>query len=283
MQEGGMRDPSGADSICGGGDVDVRPTLHTLSSEDDGDPWSARGGVCGFLTPLSTKLLCLPPVALMPLPPSQHLHARACRPASLLDREHAVPAWQVLASASTAAEEEQREGVGRVASTSSNTTLYTPARGNVHLRSAVDDAIVYSPLTLDDISPILCLSEERLAHRRMRVVECDRRPSAEVDDEEHWADEAFAATSPSTPPRPFRALTPAESRGDEEDISGMAPDLPTQYPAGSVCFLHEEALRLLTFTCEDEHDHLLQRPGEGSGRGASCRCGSDLGKSPCTR
>lgn len=253
-----MRDPGGADSICGGGDVDVRPALHAFSSEDDGDPWSARGGVCGFLTPLSTKLLCLPPVALTPLPPSQHLHTRACRPASLLDREHAVPAWQVLASAPTTAEEEQREGLGRVASTSSNTTLYTPARGNVHIRSAVDDAIVYSPLTLDDISPILCLSEERLAHRRMRVVECDRRPSAEVDDEEHWADEAFAAPSPSTPPHPFRALTPAESRGDEEDMSGIAPDLPSQYPAGSARFLHEEALRLLTVTCEDDHGHLLQ-------------------------
>ncbi|CAJ1044530.1 hypothetical protein NXY56_004534 [Leishmania guyanensis] len=228
MRTGGVGVPGGADSICCGGDVDARLSLVTSSSEYDGDPWDPRRGACGFLTPVSTKLLSLPPVALVPLPPSQHLHARVCRPASLLDKEHAAPAWQVLTSGPAATEEEE-EGLVHLVSTSRSTTLFSPARGNVLLCNAVDGAISYSPLTLDDISPILCLSEERLEHCRMSAVACDRHPSAEVD--------------------------------DEESMGGVAPDLSTQCFTGSARFVHEEALRLLTATCEDAEGALLQWPG----------------------
>ncbi|KAG5475195.1 hypothetical protein CUR178_04646 [Leishmania enriettii] len=142
-EEVGVGGRSGGGRISGGDEADerhARPALRTSFSEDGGDAH-------GFLTPMSTKLLCLPPVALVPRPPSQHIHARACRPASLLDREHATPTWQVLTSAPTMPEEEGG-GFARLGSTPGSTTMFSPARGNVLLCSAVDSTVIHSPLTL---------------------------------------------------------------------------------------------------------------------------------------
>ncbi|KAG5498440.1 hypothetical protein JIQ42_03246 [Leishmania sp. Namibia] len=255
-EEVGVGGRSVAGRICGGDEADerhARPALRTFVSEDGGDAH-------GFLTPMSTKLLCLPPVARAPRPPSQHIHARACRPASLLDREHATPTWQVLTSAPTMPEEEGG-GFARLGSTSGSTAMFSPARGNVLLRSAVDSTVIHSPLTLDDISPILCLSGEWLECCRMSAMARDGHSPAEVDDEEPRADDAFVSTALSTPPRSFRSLTPAESGGDEEDVRSAAPDLHAQRSADNAGFVHTEVLRLLTSTCEDVDDNLPRWPG----------------------
>ncbi|KAG5474853.1 hypothetical protein LSCM4_04031 [Leishmania orientalis] len=255
-EEVGVGGRSGAGRICGGDEADerhARSALRTFFSEDGGDAHD-------FLTPMSTRLLCLPPVAPAPRPPSQHIHARACRPASLLDREHATPTWQVLTSAPTLPEEEGGE-FARLGSTSGSTAMFSPARGNVLLRSAVDSTVIHSPLTLDDISPILCLSGEWLERCRMSAMARDRHSSAEVDDEERRADDTFVSTALSTPPRSFRVLTPAESSGDEEDVRSAAPDLHPQRSADSAGFVHTEVLRLLTSACEDVDDNLPLWPG----------------------
>ncbi|KAG5474513.1 hypothetical protein LSCM1_03299 [Leishmania martiniquensis] len=255
VEEGDVRVRSGEGAICGGGGgsagSDAEPALLAYPSED-------RVRACGFLTPVSKKLLCLPAA---PLPPSQHIHARACRPASLLDREHATPSWQVLTSAPTMLEEEEGDGLTPLVSTSSNTALLSPARCNVLLRNAVDSSIIYPLQTLDDISPILCLSAERLERRRMSAVTCGQHLPTEMEDEERRACDAFVPAALSAPYLPCRALIPAEGGDDNEDMRGAATNLPTQRSAESASFVHEEALRLLTATCKGAGDDSLQWTG----------------------
>lgn len=77
--------------------------------------------------------------------------AHLCQPARLLDTT--TPCWQVLtavaATASTAGPHDE--------------LLATARRGGRRVRivSAVDSTVVYSPGSLEDISPICCLSEDR--------------------------------------------------------------------------------------------------------------------------
>ncbi|KPI84301.1 hypothetical protein ABL78_6644 [Leptomonas seymouri] len=98
-------------------------------------------------------------------------HAHLCMPARLLDTE--IPSWQVMEAVSANAGE-------------STELLSTTLQGDRRVRmvSAVDNAIVYSPGSLDDISPIVCLSGDLALLRGGASGSTDQRTPPHLQNEE---------------------------------------------------------------------------------------------------
>lgn len=92
-----------------------------------------------------------------------------CRPASLLDNAVDAPAWLTLVADGDATAQEGRPR----APVSREGVLWSPTRGPLRVRSARYLDVVHSPLSLEDISPILCLDEGRpsLTSPRMSAAE----------------------------------------------------------------------------------------------------------------
>ncbi|KPA85132.1 hypothetical protein ABB37_01517 [Leptomonas pyrrhocoris] len=108
------------------------------------DPYKERqSGVPVAVPPSSTWATS----ALSTLPSSRRGLAHLCMPARLLDVE--VPSWQVMTAAAVNTDEPTA------------VSAVTP-QGHRRMRivNSVDSTIVYSPGSLEDISPILCLSDE---------------------------------------------------------------------------------------------------------------------------
>ncbi|KAG5500596.1 hypothetical protein JKF63_03691 [Porcisia hertigi] len=255
VQGGGVGDPGAADGMCVGNDADVISCL-VSSSESNVGGSATRRGVDGFPTPVSTKMAFPLAAAPAPLLQSRRLHMRTCCPASLLDREYVVPLWQRMTPVPVTTTG-KIEGPGQLGLTPSNTTLCFPARGNVLLCNEVDDSIVYSPRTLDDITPILSLSEDRLEWRPKSAAACTRHSLTEVKDEGQRLVERSVAAAPCTSPRPLCALTLDTGDAKEESAGGTAPRIPTQCFTDSPAFIHEEVLRFLTASSEGALSHSL--------------------------
>jgi hypothetical protein len=194
-------------------------------------------------------------VAQPELPEPQRGSAHLCLSARLLDTR--TPSWQMLTTADPS-----------TTSRSAGLLLTTP-QGDHRMRmmNAVDSTIVYSPSSLEDVSPILCLSED---HTMRRCSSCGQghqltplHMQNEEGDRPRWSPPEYPGSNADAP-SVGHALFPQVS-GEEEEEEGNRKEIETDPPCAENAppthtvhsQLRDEALHLASTTFEEIQRSLL--------------------------